>query len=85
MPELVRWINWGHWIFERASSVAILEQHLPGRDWLFGGEVTYADFRVACVLPFAELAGLPGRFLARRSLAYAAHGDRRLEGSISRE
>ncbi|WP_202945593.1 glutathione S-transferase C-terminal domain-containing protein [Paraburkholderia atlantica] len=37
----------------------ILEQHLAGRDWLVGDEVTYADFRLACVLPFAELAGLP--------------------------
>ncbi|NML35076.1 glutathione S-transferase family protein [Paraburkholderia antibiotica] len=44
---------------EFASSAAILEQHLPDRDWLVGNEVTYADFRVACVLPFAELAGLP--------------------------
>jgi glutathione S-transferase len=44
---------------EFASSAAILEQHLAGRDWLVGDEVTYADFRVACVLPFAELAGLP--------------------------
>lgn len=44
---------------EFASSVAILEQHLAGRDWLVGGKATYADFRAACVLPFAELAGLP--------------------------
>lgn len=28
-------------------------------DWLVGKHVTYADFRVACVLPFAGLAGLP--------------------------
>jgi glutathione S-transferase len=44
---------------EFASSAAILDEHLAGRDWLVGGEVTYADFRVACVLPFADLAGLP--------------------------
>ncbi|WP_233872605.1 glutathione S-transferase family protein [Paraburkholderia adhaesiva] len=44
---------------EFASSAAILEQHLAERDWLVGDEVTYADFRVACVLPFAEPAGLP--------------------------
>jgi glutathione S-transferase len=44
---------------EFASSAAILEQHLAGSDWLVGSEVTYADFRVACVLPFAALAGLP--------------------------
>ncbi|CAB3788682.1 hypothetical protein LMG27177_02463 [Paraburkholderia fynbosensis] len=42
-----------------ASSAVILEQHLAHRDWLVGGEPTYADFRVACVLPFAQLAGLP--------------------------
>jgi glutathione S-transferase len=28
-------------------------------DWLVGNHVTYADFRIACVLPFANLAGLP--------------------------
>ena len=28
-------------------------------DWLVGGHTTYADFRVACILPFADLAGLP--------------------------
>ena len=44
---------------EFASSAAILEQHLASRNWLVRYEVTYADFRVACVLPFAELAGLP--------------------------
>jgi glutathione S-transferase len=44
---------------EFASSAAILEQHFAGRNWLVGDELTYADFRVACVLPFAELAGLP--------------------------
>ncbi|HEY4299123.1 MAG TPA: glutathione S-transferase family protein, partial [Paraburkholderia sp.] len=44
---------------EFASSAAILDQHLADRDWLVGSDVTYADFRVACVLPFAELAGLP--------------------------
>lgn len=44
---------------EFASSAAILEQHLADRDWLVGRELTYADFRVACVLPFADIAGLP--------------------------
>jgi glutathione S-transferase len=44
---------------EFASSAAILEQHLAAADWLVGNRVTYADFRVACVLPFADLAGLP--------------------------
>ena len=34
-------------------------RHLGATDWLVGNCVTYADFRVACVLPFADLAGLP--------------------------
>jgi glutathione S-transferase len=44
---------------EFASSAAILEQRLDTADWLVGDHATYADFRVACVLPFADLAGLP--------------------------
>ena len=44
---------------EFATSAAILEQHFAKADWLVGSQVTYADFRVACVLPFADLAGLP--------------------------
>jgi glutathione S-transferase len=44
---------------EFASSAAVLEQHLKPRDWLVGGRPTYADFRLACVLPFAGIAGLP--------------------------
>ena len=42
-----------------ATSAAILEKHFSAADWLIGNKVTYADFRVACVLPFADLAGLP--------------------------
>ena len=38
---------------------AILDERLGAADWLVGNAVTYADFRVACVLPFADLAGLP--------------------------
>jgi glutathione S-transferase len=44
---------------EFATSAAILERHLSAADWLICGKVTYADFRVACILPFADLAGLP--------------------------
>jgi glutathione S-transferase len=44
---------------EFAFSAAILEQHLANRNWLVGDDPTYADFRLACVLPFADLAGLP--------------------------
>jgi glutathione S-transferase len=39
---------------------AILDAHLAGRSWLLDdGELSYADFRVATSLPFAEKAGLP--------------------------
>lgn len=42
-----------------ATSAALLDQALNGREWLVGSEVSYADFRMASVLPFADLAGLP--------------------------
>jgi len=38
---------------------AILDEHLADRTWLVGGALTYADFRVASVLPFAAEARLP--------------------------
>jgi glutathione S-transferase len=38
---------------------AILDAELEGRTWLVGGRVSYADFRVASSLPFAQGAGLP--------------------------
>ncbi|MEY2933605.1 MAG: hypothetical protein RL033_4354 [Pseudomonadota bacterium] len=44
---------------EFAVAAALLNQVLSSRDWLVGSDVSYADFRVATVLPFAELAGLP--------------------------
>jgi len=44
---------------EFAAAATLLEQVLSGRDWLVGSEVSYADFRMASVLPFAELPGLP--------------------------
>lgn len=37
----------------------ILDRVLAGRDWLVGGRLSYADFRVATTLPFAEAAGIP--------------------------
>lgn len=37
----------------------ILDGVLAGREWLIGRRVTYADFRVGTVLPFAAPAGLP--------------------------
>jgi glutathione S-transferase len=44
---------------EFATTAALLDQVLSRRDWLVGSDVSYADFRVASVLPFADLAGLP--------------------------
>lgn len=44
-----------------ASLAALLDEVLSKKTWLVGNEVSYADFRVATVLPFAELAGLPLR------------------------
>jgi glutathione S-transferase len=39
---------------------AILDAHLKGRTWMLDdGKLSYADFRVATSLPFAELATLP--------------------------
>ena len=37
----------------------LLERRLGASDWLVGNHVTYADFRIGCVLPFADVAGLP--------------------------
>ena len=38
---------------------AILDAHIKGRKWILGDRISYADFRVATSLPFAERAGLP--------------------------
>ena len=37
----------------------VLDGALEGRTWLVGEHVSYADFRVASALPFAERARLP--------------------------
>ena len=37
----------------------VLNQLLAKRNWLVGGLLTYADFRVASSLPFADRSGLP--------------------------
>lgn len=42
-----------------ATAAAMLDDHLRGAKWLLSDGLSYADFRMACVLPFAELAGLP--------------------------
>jgi len=38
---------------------AVLDAELENRTWLVGGRLSYADFRVASALPFADGAGLP--------------------------
>ncbi len=42
-----------------AEAAALLDDHLRGAEWLLADGLSYADFRMACVLPFADLAGLP--------------------------
>lgn len=42
-----------------ADSAAILQGELARRPWLLHSGLSYADFRLACVLPFADLAQLP--------------------------
>ena len=42
-----------------ATAAALLDEVLSRRDWLVGSRESYADFRMASVLPFAELAALP--------------------------
>jgi glutathione S-transferase len=37
----------------------VLDGELEGRQWLLGDRLSYADFRVATPLPFAEGAGMP--------------------------
>jgi glutathione S-transferase len=37
----------------------VLDDALSGREWLVGNQLSYADFRVATALPFAEKARLP--------------------------
>ena len=44
---------------ELAIAAELLDGVLSSRLWLVGNEVSYADFRMATVLPFADLAGLP--------------------------
>ncbi|HEY4128785.1 MAG TPA: glutathione S-transferase family protein [Gammaproteobacteria bacterium] len=40
---------------------ATLDAYLKGREWLLDSGISYADFRVATSLPFADQAGLPIR------------------------
>jgi glutathione S-transferase len=91
LPELLRWLSWGHQHFlppaselyfeyivrptftsERSPQLvidahlerfrkfaSILNAVLKKRRWLVDDEVSYADFRIAFMLPFAEKARLP--------------------------
>ncbi len=42
-----------------ADAAAVLDAHLATREWLMADGISYADFRMASVLPYADLAGLP--------------------------
>jgi glutathione S-transferase len=42
-----------------AQFAAVLEQHLAGRDWLVGDQLSLADFAVAASLMYTEQAKLP--------------------------
>ena len=44
---------------EFAQGAAILDAHLAGRRWLLGDTISYADFRMASVLPDGNPAALP--------------------------
>lgn len=41
------------------TGASVLNDYLAGRTWLVGDQPTYADFRAACLFPFAKGAGLP--------------------------
>ena len=41
-----------------AEAAAILEAHLAHSEWLLDSGISYADFRMGCVLPFKDLAGI---------------------------
>jgi glutathione S-transferase len=45
----------GNW----RTFMGILDDQLAGKTWLVGDTLSYADFRVGTVFPFAEAAGLP--------------------------
>jgi len=41
------------------ESAAIIDAGLKGRHWILGDTISYADFRIATLMPFAERALLP--------------------------
>jgi glutathione S-transferase len=55
--------------------MGILDGELEGKTWLVGERLSYADFRVGTVFPFAEKAGLPLKDFPR----VAAFADRLME------
>ena len=55
---------------EFRQHAAVLDAELAGRTWLVGDHLSYADFRVATSLPFAERAGpAAGRVREREAVA----------------
>ncbi|MBN3806417.1 glutathione S-transferase family protein [Paraburkholderia sp. Ac-20336] len=41
------------------KNAAVLEQHLKGRKWLLGNDLSVADFLVGAMLPYAPRAAIP--------------------------
>jgi glutathione S-transferase len=56
-PIRSHYVEDGLALFNEAA--AVLDAHLAQQDWVLEDGISYADFRMACVLPFADLAGLP--------------------------
>jgi glutathione S-transferase len=56
-PIRSHYVEDGLALFNEAA--AVLDAHLAQQDWVLEDGISYADFRMACVLPFADLTGLP--------------------------
>jgi glutathione S-transferase len=56
-PIRPHYVEDGLALFNEAA--AVLDAHLAQQDWVLEDSISYVDFRMACVLPFADLAGLP--------------------------
>jgi glutathione S-transferase len=52
-------VNDGMQLFDESAKQ--LDDHLGQQDWLIDDAVSYADFRMACFLPYGDLAGIPFR------------------------
>jgi glutathione S-transferase len=59
----------------RAEAATLLDETLRGCDWLVDDSLSCADFRMACVLTFADIAGLPLNDHPTLSASYARRCD----------